>query len=66
MKVRHLRQRLSKAGFSRLKKRGKGSHSIWQHPVASITIIQSGRDGKDAKPYQIKAITLALKKVNHH
>ena len=66
MKVRHLRQQLSKAGFSRLKKRGKGSHSIWQHPAASITIIQSGHDNRDALPYQVKAVRSALTQINHH
>lgn len=51
-KVRELKQMLQKAGFSLLPKRGKGSHSYWIHPLLSKPVVLSGKDGKDAKPYQ--------------
>jgi predicted RNA binding protein YcfA (HicA-like mRNA interferase family) len=69
MKNRTLKSRLSKAGFIRLSKRGKGSHSVWQHPCYPIAIIQSGKDNRDAKPYQLKQlkkIKLVLNQINHH
>ena len=66
MKVRHLRQQLFQAGFALLPKRGKGSHQVWQHHSSRIMVIQSGHDGKDARPYQVKAVRSALKKINHY
>jgi predicted RNA binding protein YcfA (HicA-like mRNA interferase family) len=56
MKNRILKSRLSKAGFVRLTRRGKGSHSIWRHPFYPIAFIQSGKDNRDAKPYQLKQL----------
>jgi predicted RNA binding protein YcfA (HicA-like mRNA interferase family) len=69
MKNRTLKSRLSKAGFFQVPRRGKGSHSIWQHPCYPITVVQSGKDGSDAKPYQLKQlkkIKLVLNQTNHH
>jgi len=43
---------LQKAGFTLLPKRGKGSHSYWNHPLLSNPVVLSGKDGNDAKPYQ--------------
>ena len=63
MKNRILKSRLSKAGFVRRPKRGKGSHSIWQHYLYSITVVQSGKDNSDAKPYQVKTLKLVLQKI---
>ena len=63
MKNKVLKSRLSKAGFIRLPKRGKGSHSIWQHPIYPIAIIQSGKDNRDAKSYQVKILKLVLQKI---
>lgn len=51
-KVRELKQTLQKAGFTLLPKRGKGSHSYWIHPLLSKPVVLSGKDSKDAKPYQ--------------
>jgi predicted RNA binding protein YcfA (HicA-like mRNA interferase family) len=64
MKVKLLKSRLSKAGFVLLTKRGKGSHNIWRHHLYPISIIQSGKDNSDAKPYQVKTLKLVLHKVN--
>jgi predicted RNA binding protein YcfA (HicA-like mRNA interferase family) len=63
MKNRILKSRLSKAGFVRLPRRGKGSHTVWQHPFYSISIVQSGKDSSDAKPYQVKTLKLVLQKL---
>jgi predicted RNA binding protein YcfA (HicA-like mRNA interferase family) len=71
MKIRTLKSRLSGAGFILLPKRGKGSHSIWRHPLYQIAIVQSGKDNSDAKPYQVKTLKLVfqkiakLRKINH-
>ena len=62
-KIRELKAVLSQAGFICLPKRGKGSHSIWRHPLYKDDVRLSGKDGKDAKPYQEKAVTKALKEI---
>ncbi|MFM6318806.1 MAG: type II toxin-antitoxin system HicA family toxin [Dolichospermum sp.] len=53
-KIRELKQMLQKAGFTLLSKRGKGSHSYWIHPLLPKPVVLSGKDSKDAKPYQEK------------
>ncbi|MGL5938861.1 MAG: type II toxin-antitoxin system HicA family toxin [Waterburya sp.] len=58
MKVKILKSRLSKAGFVLQTKRGKGSHSFWRHHLYPVSVVQSGKDNSDAKPYQIKKIFL--------
>jgi predicted RNA binding protein YcfA (HicA-like mRNA interferase family) len=63
MKNRILKSRLSKAGFIRLPRRGKGSHSIWRHPLYQIAIVQSGKDNSDAKPYQVRTLKLVFQKI---
>jgi predicted RNA binding protein YcfA (HicA-like mRNA interferase family) len=55
-KIRELKVILSRAGFILLKKRGKGSHSRWYHPVLNYRITLSGKDGSDAKSYQEKEV----------
>lgn len=52
---------LRKAGFS--EQSGKGSHTKWLHPLYSGRVTLSGKDGKDAKPYQEKEVEKALRKV---
>ncbi len=64
MKIRKLKTSLSQAGFIGLKRRGKGSHTIWRHPTNHINIVCSGKDSKDAKPYQLKAFQVALAKTD--
>nr|WP_237266068.1 type II toxin-antitoxin system HicA family toxin [Tolypothrix bouteillei] len=46
-----------------LPKRGKGSHSYWIHPLLRNPVVLSGKDGKDAKPYQEKDVTAALEEL---
>jgi predicted RNA binding protein YcfA (HicA-like mRNA interferase family) len=66
MKNKVLRSRLSAAGFVRLPRRGKGSHTVWKHPIYPIAIIQSGKDNRDAKPYQIKTLKLVLQQISEN
>ena len=61
-KVGELKRILRKAGFS--EKSGKGSHTKWTHPLLSGTIVLSGKDARDAKPYQEKDVAKALNKLN--
>ncbi len=37
-KIRLLKSKLQKAGFILLKKRGKGSHTMWLHPLLTNPI----------------------------
>jgi predicted RNA binding protein YcfA (HicA-like mRNA interferase family) len=62
-KIRELKQMLRKAGFKLLPKRGKGSHSIYRHPLLSEDVKLSGNDGKDAKRYQEKEVEQAIEEV---
>jgi predicted RNA binding protein YcfA (HicA-like mRNA interferase family) len=59
--VRELKQILQQAGFSLLPRRGKGSHSYWAHPLLPKPVVLSGKDSKDARPYQEKDVVIALK-----
>jgi predicted RNA binding protein YcfA (HicA-like mRNA interferase family) len=62
-KVRELKQMLQKAGFTLLPKRGKGSHSYWIHSLLPNPVVLSGKDSKDAKPYQEKDVITALEEL---
>ena len=42
-------------------KRGKGSHSYWVHPLIKNPVVLSGKDSKDAKPYQEKDVIAVVK-----
>jgi predicted RNA binding protein YcfA (HicA-like mRNA interferase family) len=48
-KIRELKAMLRKAGFRW--RPGKGSHSIWEHPLAEKSVTLAGQDGQDAKRY---------------
>jgi predicted RNA binding protein YcfA (HicA-like mRNA interferase family) len=53
LKIRQLKVDLRKAGTYQVSQ--EGSHTKWKHPlVPSVTLILSGHDGEDAKPYQEK------------
>src|SRR5947209_563260 len=61
-KVRQLKAALSKAGF--LVRPAKGSHTMWIHPAfPGISVTVSGKDGDDAKPYQIRDVQNTLKRL---
>ncbi len=54
---------LLKAGFVLLPKRGKGSHSVYRHPLLKEDVKLSGKDGNDAKRYQEKQVKLAMEEL---
>jgi predicted RNA binding protein YcfA (HicA-like mRNA interferase family) len=61
-KIRELKALLRKHGF--VERSGKGSHSVWRHPIQSgITVVLSGKEGSDAKPYQEKEVFSAITKL---
>ncbi|HSN76318.1 MAG TPA: type II toxin-antitoxin system HicA family toxin [Anaerolineae bacterium] len=60
-KIRELKAMLRKAGFEQ--RAGRGSHTVWSHPDLPEKIVLSGQDGNDAKPYQVKDVLAALKKL---
>ncbi len=49
---------LRKAGF--FSRPGKGSHTVWEHPLLSANIAISGGDGDDARLYQEKKVRYIL------
>ena len=65
-KIRELKKMLLVAGFELEPKRGKGSHTLWKHPLYEGSITLSGKDNKDAQPYQEKDVKLAIKKVKEN
>lgn len=62
-KVRELKQMLRKNGFKQIPKRGKGSHTVWTHPLYNGNVILSGQDGKDAQRYQEQKVNQAIREV---
>jgi predicted RNA binding protein YcfA (HicA-like mRNA interferase family) len=61
-KIRQLKADLRKAGAYQISQ--EGSHTKWIHPlVPAITLILSGHEGDDAKPYQEKAVRNLLQKI---
>ncbi len=50
---------LLKAGFNY--RSGKGSHTVWSHPLLPYSLTLSGKDGADADRYQEKDVKNALK-----
>ena len=65
-KVRELKQMLRKQGFTLLPKRGKGSHTVWTHPLYNGSITVSGKDGKDAQRYQEQDVKRAIREVKNN
>ena len=57
-KIRELIRELESAGF--VNRGGKGSHRNFLHPKGALPVTISGKEGDDAKPYQEKAVKLAL------
>jgi predicted RNA binding protein YcfA (HicA-like mRNA interferase family) len=59
-KIRQLKAELRKAGAYQVSQ--EGSHTKWKHPlVPATTLILSGHDGDDAKPYQEKTVRYLLR-----
>lgn len=57
-KIRELKSLLLKAGFKY--RSGKGSHTVWSHPLLSYSLTLSGKDGADADRYQERDVRNAL------
>ncbi|MFN6572261.1 type II toxin-antitoxin system HicA family toxin [Dendronalium sp. ChiSLP03b] len=57
-KIRELKAMLLKAGFTY--RSGKGSHTVWSHPLLVYGLTLSGKDGADADFYQEKVVRNAL------
>jgi predicted RNA binding protein YcfA (HicA-like mRNA interferase family) len=54
-KLRQLRADLKKAGFVKDSKRGKGSHTYWEHPkIQGYAVTLSGHDGTTPTPIRIR------------
>lgn len=61
-KIRELKKLIAKAGFELLPGRGKGSHTMWEHPeLPQDPIVISGKDGDDAPRYLEKEVERLLK-----
>ena len=60
-KVRELKAMLRRAGF--FWRPGKGSHTVWEHPMLSGSLTIAGRDGDDAHSYQEKQVKDVLRKL---
>jgi predicted RNA binding protein YcfA (HicA-like mRNA interferase family) len=60
-KIRELKQMLLRVGFVELP--GKGSHTNWIHPLYAGKVTIAGKDGADAKPYQVKEVKGAVAEV---
>jgi predicted RNA binding protein YcfA (HicA-like mRNA interferase family) len=42
----------------------EGSHTKWKHPLVPVsTLILSGHDAEDAKPYQVRAVRDLLREI---
>lgn len=60
-KVRQLKASLHRAGAYQVSL--EGSHAKWRHPLVSVSIVLSGHDSDDAKPYQEKAVHIWLQQI---
>jgi predicted RNA binding protein YcfA (HicA-like mRNA interferase family) len=60
-KIRELKAMLRKAGFS--SRPGKGSHTVWGHPLLSSTVTIAGADGDDAQRYLEAAVRKILQQL---
>ena len=61
-KIRQLKADLRKAGAYVVSQ--EGSHTKWKHPLVQVsTLILSGHDGDDAKPYQERAVRDLLREI---
>ncbi len=61
-KLRQLKVDLRKAGAYLVSQ--EGSHTKWKHPLVPVsTLILSGHDGDDAKPYQERAVRDLLREI---
>lgn len=57
-KIRELKTSLRRAGF--VERTGKGSHTVWSHPLVPGHFTMAGNDGDDAKRYQERDVRQLL------
>ncbi len=62
-KVRDLIRDLDQAGFYLVKGQGKGDHRKYRHPALQGSLILDGKPGADAKPYQEKQLSQAIRRI---
>lgn len=62
-KIRELKKAVKKAGFELLPGRGKGSHSMWKHPLLPDPVVIAGKDGDDAPKYLEKDVEQKLQQL---
>jgi predicted RNA binding protein YcfA (HicA-like mRNA interferase family) len=61
----NLKKALARAGFNQ--RPGKGSHTKWIHSIFPYVFVNlSGKDGNDAKQYQIEDVQEALREVGEN
>jgi predicted RNA binding protein YcfA (HicA-like mRNA interferase family) len=63
-KIGELKKILRQEGFTEIV--GKGSHTNWIHVLYNGKLTLSGKDSDDAKPYQEKAVKLAVGEVRRN
>lgn len=59
-KKREIRAEYRAHGFVQLPRRGKGSHTVFQHPLLAGTYTVAGGEGDDARPYDEKNLREAI------
>jgi predicted RNA binding protein YcfA (HicA-like mRNA interferase family) len=60
-KIREIKAIATQVGFILQKRRGKGSHTYWVHPlIPSMPLTIPGKDGDDAPKYLEKQLAQAL------
>jgi predicted RNA binding protein YcfA (HicA-like mRNA interferase family) len=59
-KKREIRADYRAHGFVQLPRRGKGSHTVFKHPLVATVYTVAGADGDDAKPYDEKDVREAI------
>ena len=60
-KIRELKKMLRDAGF--ISRPGKGSHTVWKHPLTRLRVVLSGQDGDDASRYHEKDVIKAVEEI---
>ena len=63
-KIRQLIAELERNGFTN--RGGKGRHRNFLHPLCSKPVSISGKEGNDAKKYQIKEVKEAVEEVKEN
>jgi predicted RNA binding protein YcfA (HicA-like mRNA interferase family) len=60
-KIREVKELAGQAGFILQKRRGKGSHTYWIHPLLpTVPLTIPGKDGDDAPRYIERKLAQAL------